>query len=161
MKKEQEQEQKSRRSFVGAAGINGRSIDFEINLAPVIDCLTVLIVYTMVSVSFLSLGSFSATVPSDSSSSASVAPAQIRVDLDYSRQIEITVQDGSTKVVRIPPVKEDWDLKSLQTKLAAFKSSYGDVSTITIAAQAVVPYRDVVRVVESSKQSFSNVVLGE
>ena len=55
-----------------SAGGGGGEGDVELNLAPIVDCFTVLIAYLLVSMSFISLSIFEAGVAATSPESASV-----------------------------------------------------------------------------------------
>jgi biopolymer transport protein ExbD len=148
-----------RRSFLRAEEAN--SGEFELNLAPVIDCLTVLIVYTMISASFLSLGVFNTTIPSEGKASASLIPVQVRVDMHRDRSIEMTVSGAEKQSKTFVPKEQDWDFNSMIGVLNELKGRYALLTTVTLAADPQVHYNEVVRGVERSKQSIPNVVLGE
>ena len=153
---------KHRKSFLPISGEgDGHPGEFELNLAPVIDCLTVLIVYTMVSASFLSLGAFNTTVPSEGKATASLIPVQVRVDLNQDRSIEMTVDGADKKILKFEAKSQDWDFSSMSQNLNELKGKYPLLNTVTLAAEPQVNYLEVVRVVERTKQSFPNVVLGE
>lgn len=152
-----------RRSFVfKPGGHHGAGDEFDINLAPVIDCLTVLIVYTMVSASFLSLGVFGATVPSESMSTVVSPPTiQVQVNLTRNHTIEVTTSGQERGKVTLPPQGSEWDLNGLGEKLAQLKSRFSSLNTVTVIAYSGIEYRDVVRVIERSKRSLPHVVLGD
>ena len=155
-----EEEGRRRRSFIrGATGEHAG--EFELNLAPVIDCLTVLIVYTMISASFLSLGTFATTVPSEGSSAVSLVPIQVRVDMNPDRTLEMTMSGPEAKTHKIEAKDQDWDFVSMNNTLMELKGKYPTFATVTLAADPQIQYREVVRGIERTKESVPNVVLGE
>lgn len=155
--------QTSRGSYLALSGEHsfGHSGDVEINLAPVIDCLTVLIVYTIISASFLSLGVFQTTVPSESSSQAQLAEVQVRVDINTNHTIDMSISGTEKKSETLAAHGDDWDFSALANRLESLKNRSHSLNTMTLAAQTGVTYRDVVRAVEQSKRVLPNIVLGE
>ena len=115
----------------------------------------------MISASFLSLGSFSTTVPSESSSAVSLVPVQVRLDLNPDRSIEIVISGAESKNIKFEAKQSDWDFDSVTATLSDLKGRYSALTTVTLAADPQVQYREVVRSVEKVKITVPNVVLGE
>jgi biopolymer transport protein ExbD len=68
----------SRRHRFGSGGTHPAEIDFELNLAPIIDCLVVLITFTLISASFLSVAVFDyGAAPNSASQSSTTPPVSI------------------------------------------------------------------------------------
>lgn len=147
-------------SFVSGSTYGGME-RFELNLAPVIDCLTVLIVYTMISASFITMGVFDTTVPTEGRSSPSTAQVQLRLDLNSDKSIEVTIEGNEKFNRRIASVGGDWNFEKLSMELSSVKEKWSGLNTATVAADPSVHYREIVRLIERTKKTVPYVVLGE
>lgn len=67
------------------SGSKGGSQDFDINLAPIIDCFTVLITFMLVSASFLAIGIFDAGVEAAGTSAANTKPPAVHLELSLQK----------------------------------------------------------------------------
>jgi biopolymer transport protein ExbD len=81
----------------GSGGGSSNNQDFELNLASIIDCFTVLITYMLVSASFLSLGILSVTVASVNEEHTSETP----VESPQKVQLSVLVKDDHTVYVKV------------------------------------------------------------
>jgi len=137
--------------------------DFELNIASIIDCFTVLIAYMLVSASFISLTSMdvNVAVPVYSGETAVESTTELTIDLDSHRNILLKVGGPETASFLIPSRNDQWDLASLTEKLASLKGRWPDMSSALLTAEHNVEYRDVVKVVETARTSFPSLALGD
>src|SRR4051812_8043711 len=88
----------------GKAGLgHSGELDFDLNLAPIIDCLTVLITFTLVSASFLSVSIFDAGagLPDQSQTDQKPPVVSISLVLKQSGALEIQVTGQANKTVNV------------------------------------------------------------
>ncbi len=141
---------------------SGDGQDVEINLAPVIDCLTVIVAFLLASSSFLAIGIVDAGV-------AAGVPAP-QVDKVPSVLVSIQLQADSGVVVKsegkasqktsIVAKDGQLDREALVKALADIKKAYPDVSGVTLAADDTVPYEKVMGAMESIRSQIPAVLLG-
>ena len=135
------------------------SPDAELNLAPIIDCFTVLIIYLLVSASFLTVVSLDtgiAVFRRDRAASSSDTTV-----------LELRVLDGGRLLFRLPGVLapprallEPLDgTGALPRRLDQLLRAVPTLGEVAIGAAPSVPYADVVRTVELTKRYVAKVYL--
>jgi biopolymer transport protein ExbD len=141
----------------------GSGLDFEINLAPIIDCLTVLITFTLVSASFLSVSLLDAGVAAPQAQSDSANPPKVSLVLELmpTGEIEVRSTGQESRTQKIPAKDATWDQAALASHLQAFKKRWPDIHQVTVTADKKVEYVNIVRIMESARMSFPAVLLGE
>lgn len=137
--------------------------DFELNLASIIDCFTVLIAYLLVSASFISLTAMEVdvAVPGFSSAPSPEDQVELTMDLDAHRNILVKVTGPSAGAFLVPAKSDQWDTLALAEKLASMKASIPGIASVMLTAERSVEYRDVVAVLEAAKPHFPDISLGE
>jgi len=133
--------------------------DFELNLASIIDCLTVIIAFLLLSSSFVSYGTLDTAVAAPQGTSATSGSESepqaltLSVTLRDSDQVELEISGARTEKRRIPRA-------SLKQELQALKDRYPGLSGIVLTAGSRIEYRDVIRGMDESRQVFPAVALG-
>jgi len=140
----------------------GRSQDFDINLAPIIDCFTVLISFMLISASFLAIGVFDANLATEGPPAANTPPPSLRVDVQLNPKMAIQLKvAGKTKMdLAIPATGEDWDLKALTAEIQKLKEQWPDTKSAVLNAADDVEYKHIVRVMETLKTQLPSILLG-
>jgi biopolymer transport protein ExbD len=149
----------------GVSGGGGNEI--ELNLAPIIDCFTVLITYLLVSAAFISVSAFEvgvAAVGQGESSTKPTGPPPYSFSIRLSNQGALALQlsGGAEKLSlkeTIESTGKDWDLEKLKRVLTDFKKKYPKLEEVNLNAEAGVIYKDLVRIIESIKPVFAKVFL--
>jgi len=136
--------------------------DFELNIASVIDCFTVLITYLLVSASFISISALDIDVTGvGDAPHTEPPPVSIAVELDMKHVLHVKLT-GKEKDEWVVEAKDGtWDLDSLGAKLEAIKEKWPVVEAAFVAADDDLEYREVVKVVETTKRTHKNVTLGD
>src|SRR4051812_37771812 len=127
-------------SAVSSEG-GGNNQDFDLNIAPIIDCFTVLIAYMLVSASFLTLGVFDVGVAvSGQAATPDEAPPPeppmaLVVQIFDSGLVRLDLTGGAQNLnLKIPisgkPLQRD--LASLKTQLDGFKEKYAKLSDVSV-----------------------------
>ncbi len=139
----------------------GKGLDFELNLASVIDCLVVLIAFVLVSTSFFSIGVLEGEVTASSaaSSPSNEEPGMV-VALKRNHSIEVSVHGGRSRGYVIQAEGGNWDFDALADRLALIKGQEPKVSSAVLVAENGVAYRDVIKSMELTRLAVPSVLLG-
>ncbi len=128
--------------------------DFELNLAPIIDCFTVLITYLLVSAAFLALGALDVGVATTSESAQlpdANTPPNLVIELGDSQNIYMKLVGGSQNLDwshSIPSASGKWDVDSSISKIATIQKDFPKVKELSLTAHPSVSYDDVVTFIE-------------
>ncbi len=143
-------------------GRGGKSQDFELNLASIIDCLTVLIAFLLASASFLSIGILEAGVAAAGDTAKSDTPPSlnITVELAQNHGIAVKYSGKSTGTENLQAKADAWNYEELTKQLSALKQKHPDVSAVTLSAANDIEYRDVVKTMEVMRKTLPVVLLG-
>lgn len=145
--------------------------DFELNLASIIDCFTVLIAFMLVTASFLSIGILDAGVAASAPATGQTTeppPIQISLELnrDHSITIKTTGKESRTHTLAAPKLASaaaspaGWDYDALTASLADLHKRWPTVGAVTLQAENFIEYRDVVKTMEITKRTLPVVLLG-
>ncbi len=140
----------------------GNDQDVDLNLAPIIDALVVLISFMLASAAFLSIGFLDAGISAGGASSTSTAkpPITLGIHLQSKHNLEIRVTGKVNKTISISAVGENWGYDRMSQSLQAYRKDFPTVGAVTLSADAQVEYRDVVKTMEALRKIFPGVLLG-
>src|SRR4051812_27404214 len=105
--------------------------DFDINLAPIIDCFTVLISFMLASASFLAIGVFEASVAANSGApNAATKPPAIRIEIELGMRNEILLNVEGKMNLKKKLAAHDgkYDAAALSNELKNFKTKFPDTA---------------------------------
>ena len=148
------------------------SQDFELNLASIIDCFTVLIAFMLVSASFLSIGILDAGVAASADAAASTTPPPVNlaVELGKGHVLTVKVSGKTNRTTSVAGIRDgwnytglttmDWDFPGLTTQLDAIKKEWPMVSAITLSADNTIEYKDVIKAMDVTRKTIPVVLLG-
>jgi hypothetical protein len=141
------------------------SQDFELNLAPVIDCFTVLITYLLVTASFISLAVLDAGVAARTpiaASEAAILPFNVEIVLCDNGDVAFRITGAP---IPNPPLPvrprgdKKWDMVGTARKMENLMRQFARLQEVTISAEPTVPYRELVRSVEVLRKFVPKVYL--
>lgn len=140
----------------------GVSQSFELNLAPVIDCMTVLITFMLASASFLSIGILEAGAGLPGEAAANQAPPDVNVQLELLDQnaMEIKLSGKSNETIRLPSKQGELDFEGLARELTAIKGKWPHTESMVLSAANDVEYRNVIQTMEKVHTILPGVLLG-
>lgn len=149
-------------SSEGGSGGKGGSQDFDLNLAPIIDCFTVLITFMLVSASFLATGIFDAAAEAPGQAAADTKPPAVHLEVTLLDQSTLEVKlSGKEKFThKLPPKDQDWNLAALQSELQQIQKKWPEVQSMTLAASNEIQYLHLIKVMEASKKIIPGVLFG-
>ncbi|MGK5084949.1 biopolymer transporter ExbD [Bdellovibrionota bacterium FG-1] len=148
-------------SFTSGSG-HDNSQDFELNLASIIDCFTVLIAFVLASASFLSIGMLDGGIAAAAPQAASDHPPSISltVELSANHQLAVKISGKESGATSIVASENQWNYKKLTESLAAAKARHSDTQAVTLTADNSIAYKDVVKAMEVIRQTIPVVLLG-
>lgn len=150
---------------VGGEG-NSKALDFDLNLAPVIDCFTVLIAFVLISAAYASIGIFDAGVAAggESAASATPPPIQVTVELKADHSFRVKVTGKINQEIPFAAVtngsEATWNLVALNQKLSELKTQWSGFSSLVLSAENTVPYKDIILSMESIRKTVPSILLG-
>ncbi len=142
--------------------------EFELNIAPIIDCFTVLITYLLVSASFISLGVLDVSVATPSAGAAlpDEPKTSVSIELNDNMTMIVRVTGSEEKNVRVPAKTTDtakeYDYDHLRDViLVPLKEKHPDLDQTLISAEENVDYVSIVRAVETTRKIIPGATLGD
>lgn len=148
--------------MVGGEGGGNGNQDFELNLASIIDCMTVLIAFMLASASFLSIGILDAGIAAAGAAPTEQAPpsVQVTVELGKDQGMTLKVTGKATSTTMIPAKAGAWDYETLGQNLGALKAKWNDFGGVILNADNNIEYKHVVKTMESIRKTVPAVMLG-
>lgn len=147
----------------GGSGKPGQaSQDFDLNLAPIIDCFTVLVTFLLASSAFLSIGLMDAGVSASSPSQSQTAPPpiQIKIELHAGNKMELKTTGKSTRSPAFAGKDGKYDFESLKKELTQLKTAFPTVDAVTLSADDTIEYKDIIEAMEVIRKHQPVVMLG-
>jgi len=156
----------------GAGPHGGQNQDFDINLAPIIDCFTVLITFLLASASFLAIGIFDTSVAVPGASSDKTATVSVRVDVELLPNLEIYFklsgappvkgkgQTGGNYTKKLAAIGGKWNTKQLLEEIAAVQTKFPGTTSMVLTAGDDIEYEHVVKIMETMRTKVPNILLG-
>lgn len=136
--------------------------DFELNLASIIDCFTVLITYLLLSASFVSLGIFDVSVPVASLSSFPSQDKKVTLTLILQAHggLSLKVEGGKEKPHSFFPSQAGQpDYQSLLALLKKIHDEYPEVKEILLESEEMVLYADIIHALEKIRPLFPQIAI--
>ncbi len=154
----------------GAGPHGGQNQDFDINLAPIIDCFTVLITFLLASASFLAIGIFDSSVAVPGATNKTQA-VSVRVDVELGSQFEIAFKlsgappakgkekDGNY-VKKLPALNGKWNTVLLLEEIEKVQKAWPNTGSMVLSAGDDIEYVHIVKVMETMRTKVPNILLG-
>lgn len=154
--------------MISAGGGGGQ--DFELNLASIIDCLTVIIAFLLMSSSFVSYGTMDtavaipqqgASTPSQSDSHTVTLTLKLIAEAGAegagAEKVEWEVLSGSGGKAR---EKKSVSRTTLVAELEQAKGRYPGLQGVVLSADARIPYQKLIAAMDDTRRVFPAVILG-
>ncbi len=133
----------------------GGSLDFDLNLAPIIDCFVVLITFMLASASFISISLFDAGfTPAEAVGDPNPPPITVSLDLKKNGSLQVVTKGSlnSTNTFANPDEASE--------ALRQLKEKYPGVESVTVTADPEVEYEAIVKAMEKTRKHMPAMVLG-
>ena len=133
----------------------GGELDFELNLAPIIDCFTVLITFMLASASFISISLFDAGfTPAEAIGDPNPPPITVTLDLKKNGSLQIVTKGKLNSTNTFANADEAAEA------LRQLKEKYPGVESMNITADNEVEYESIVKTMEKTRKYMPGMVLG-
>ena len=135
----------------------------ELNLAPVIDCFTVLVTFMLASAAFLSVGVLDVGLGAPSEKAATDTTPQVlaQAELGENHEILIKLSGKVNSTIKIDPAgSANYDSGSLKNELTKIKQHYPELESLVLSASDEVAYLDLVKVMDEIRGVIPNILLG-
>jgi biopolymer transport protein ExbD len=132
------------------------SQDVELNLAPIIDCFTVLVTFLLATSTFLSIGTLDAGIAASSENviEKNTEPVVlVTINLDKNQNYKLKIS-GKIEQQNIFQNKEE-----LITKLKEIKNKFPKTENLNLSADNEVPYKKIIEAMEDLKKVYPSIVL--
>jgi len=148
-----------------SVSVEGSDQDFDLNIAPIIDCFTVLIAYLLISASFLSIGFFDVGVSTTSEVSAPSTPLapqeMMSVGIGEGKTLEVRLSGPETTTISVPGKGGSRDYNTLLATVKAARSRWPALTDASVKADPQVEYREIIQTIEQLKKEVPKVFVGE
>ncbi len=140
----------------------GPSQDFDLNLAPIIDCFTVLITFMLVSASFLAIGVLDAGAGAAGQTASKDAPPPIIVQIELGEKFDMEIQlsGKATDKIKLPGVQGDWDYAGLTREMTTIKTKWPQSDSVILNATNDTEYVHIIKIMEKLRKLTPTVLLG-
>jgi biopolymer transport protein ExbD len=148
---------------------SGASGEVELNLAPIIDCFTVLITYLLVTASFLTLTALDVSVSANSDKEAPPPPLTdekpmvMTMDLASTGEVILKISGGDLKKdydLKLPAKADgSWDSEQLNVTLEKVKNRWDKLKEISVSAASTVKYKELVHLINETQKSLPKVYI--
>ena len=146
----------------GSSARGSQSQDFELNLASIIDCMTVLITFLLASTAFISIGILDAGVAAAGASATDGAPPPVNLSLELGKDhvIHLKTSGKSNSSQQVSAKDGQWNTDDLVQKLTVLHQQWPTVDAITLSADNTIEYNDVIKVMDTTRKTIPVVLLG-
>ncbi len=151
-----------------SAGLEGGSgQDVDLNLAPIIDCFTVLITYLLITASFINLAAMDVGVSATGSAAPldqpqGPPPMVMTLQMAEGGRMVMTITGGTLTtdvVVAIEPLNNSWNLSELAGRLRQVQQKWPGIKDVSVSAEPTVKYKDIVTVINETQRSLPKVFI--
>lgn len=129
----------------------------DVNITPVIDCLTVLITFLLASASFLTIAAFDAGYATDKLSQSTAEKGAPEVKIAFNILMNGMVE--ISREVKGKITSESVAITALGAKLNELRSASAD-ELVSLDAESQVNYEKVIETMDLIKRQFPQVVMG-
>lgn len=147
-------------SMASPSGKGSQEVD--LNLAPIIDCLTVLVTFLLASASFLSVGVLDAGVGAPAEKSATETPPSLilQAEIDDHHEVTLKLSGKSTQTLKVPAKGNQLDYLNLKSELSNLKQKWPELQSLILSAAEEVPYQDLIQTMDEVRGIIPSVLLG-
>lgn len=140
----------------GSSNSNDK-LNFEINILPILDILSVLICFLLLTAVWIQIGTLDTKQAiGDNSTAGAKNPPSLWVTLSADGSVELSVRDLpklQTSETRLAHSGKSVNWDALQAKLADLKAKYPDLKTGIVRPGAQSSYGDVIKIMDQLKEN--------
>ncbi len=136
--------------------MNKKELNFELNILPILDILSVLICFLLLTAVWVQVGTIDTKQAiGDNTATAGKNPPSIWVTVANDGVVTLSLRDlpkAQSLESQIPRTTTGVNWESLNTKLQALKNQWPDLKTGIVQPSSQTPYKDVIRLMDQLKQ---------
>ena len=135
-----------------------KDLNFEINILPILDILSVLICFLLLTAVWVQVGTLDTRQAiGDNTPTAGKNPPSIWVTVEKDGNVTLSLRDLPQEKVKnlesqIPRRADGVNWESLSTKLQALRTQWPDLKTGIVRPSRETPYKDVIKLMDQLKQ---------
>lgn len=134
-----------------------KELNFEINILPVLDILSVMICFLLLTAVWIQLGSMDVKQAiGDNSASGAKNPPSLWATINTDNSVQISLRDIGQKMnleYRVAASRQGIDWEALNMRLQSLKAQLPDLKTAIIRPEAQANYGDVIKMMDQLKQT--------
>lgn len=134
-----------------------KSLDFEINILPILDILSVLICFLLLTAVWMQVGTIDTKQAiGDNSTAGAVNPPSLWVTLQKDGSVQLSLRDipkAKTLEDRVARTQAGVNWQSLESKIQALKAQWPELKTGIVMPEARSSYGDVIRIMDQLKKN--------
>lgn len=137
-----------------------KELDFEINILPILDILSVLICFLLLTAVFVQIGTLDTrqAIGDNSTSSDSKNPPSIWITVENNGSVTLSLRDlpstqkGQSLESEIPAHTSGVNWTQLNAKLQDLRAQWPDLKTGIVRPSPQTPYKDVIKLMDHLKE---------
>lgn len=137
--------------------MSNKELNFEINILPILDILSVLICFLLLTAVWIQIATLDTKQAiGDNSMSGAKNPPSLWVTLEADGAVQLSVRDlPKLQQVesRLPRMGEGINWSALQAKLTDLKKSYPELKTGIVRPESTSSYGDVIKIMDQLKNN--------
>lgn len=133
-----------------------KDLNFEINILPILDILSVLICFLLLTAVWFQLGSIDTKqAVGDNSLNGAKNPASLWIQVSRTGALQFSLRDAKSPVrdTRVQAGRQGIDWETATRALQSIKAQLPDLKTVIIRPEAKANYGDVIRLMDRLKQN--------
>ncbi|UOF02299.1 ExbD/TolR family protein [Bdellovibrio bacteriovorus] len=138
------------------SGSGNDKLNFELNILPILDILSVLICFLLLTAVWIQIGTLDTRQAiGDNSTAGAVNPPSLWISVNTQGAVQLSARDlpnKKTYEVEIKASNNKVNLDALAEKLQALKEKFPDLKTGVVRPEAQASYGDVIRIMDKLKQ---------
>jgi biopolymer transport protein TolR len=148
--------------MISTGSSNGRKLDFDLNIVPIVDCLTILVTFMLAAGVYTSVAMLDVKVSGGPVSAvpASRSAVDLSVELREDLSLHLKVSGQESRSAEFPARESRPDGTALAEVLVGLKARFPEVRSVTLVAHRESPYQEVITVMDAVRGSHPDVVLG-
>lgn len=141
---------------MGGAGGGDKDLNFELNIMPVLDILSVLICFLLLTAVWIQIGTIDTRQAiGDNSVAGAKNPPSLYITVTTQGAVQLSLRDlpgAKTHEDRIQSSNRGVNWAALEQKLQALRQKFPDLKTGIVKPEAQASYGDVIRIMDKLKQ---------
>ncbi|MEK2645140.1 ExbD/TolR family protein [Bdellovibrio sp. BCCA] len=142
--------------MMGGAGDGDKDLNFELNILPILDILSVLICFLLLTAVWIQIGTIDTRQAiGDNSVAGAKNPPSLYITVNTQGAVQLSLRDlpgAKTHEDNIQAAGKGVNWAALEQKLQALREKFPDLKTGIVRPEATASYGDVIRIMDKLKQ---------